>query len=88
MVTIKDPEKKIIFMNIKDLGEVHAAFYTSLLESVSGKPTARRIGEIFVEFKVNVQANRCSNLWVPSYDNLCTRPDKSGLDFFTTFKTS
>lgn len=62
MVTIKDPEKKIIFMNIKDLGEVHAAFYTSLLESVSGKPTARRIGEIFVEFKVNVQANRCSNL--------------------------
>ena len=71
MVTIKDPEKKIIFMNIKDLGEVHAAFYTSLLESVSGKPTARRIGEIFVEFKVNVQANRCSNLWVPSYDNLC-----------------
>ena len=58
MVTIKDPEKKIIFMNIKDLGEVHAAFYTSLLESVSGKPTARRIGEIFVEYKV-----RSGSLW-------------------------
>jgi len=37
MVSIKETEKKIIFMNIKELGEVHAAFYTSLLESVSGK---------------------------------------------------
>ena len=58
MTTIKETEKKIIFMNIKDLGEVHSAFYKSLLESVSGKPSARRIGEIFVEYKV-----RSGSLW-------------------------
>ena len=37
MVTIKDNVKKVVFMNIKELGEFHGAFYTSLLESVSGK---------------------------------------------------
>ena len=55
MASIKETDKKIIFMNIIELGEVHAAFFSSLLESISGKTSARRIGEIFVEFKERLQ---------------------------------
>ncbi len=51
MNTLKEGEKKIIFMNIIELGDVHAAFFRCLLESISAKTRARRIGDIFVEFK-------------------------------------
>jgi hypothetical protein len=41
MVKLKETEKKLIFMNIKELGEFHAAFYTSLgsilQNSISGQ---------------------------------------------------
>ena len=37
-------------MNIKELGESHAAFYQEVLESMAGK-SRKRIGEIFLEFK-------------------------------------
>ena len=50
ITTIKDADKKTVFMNIKDLGEVHAAFYQDVLESVMGK-SRKRIGEIFLDFK-------------------------------------
>lgn len=48
--SMKDLDKKTVFMNIKDLGETHAAFYQDILESVTGK-SRKRIGEIFLEFK-------------------------------------
>ena len=47
---MKDADKKVVFMNIKELGESHAAFYQNILESMAGK-TRKRIGDIFVEFK-------------------------------------
>ena len=47
---MKDSDKKIVFMNIKDLGESHGAFYTNLVESVTGK-THKKIGDIFLEYK-------------------------------------
>ena len=50
ITTIKDQDKKVIFMNIKDLGETHGGFYKEILESVTGK-SRKRIGEVFVEYK-------------------------------------
>jgi guanine nucleotide exchange factor VAV len=50
ITAMKDADKKVVFINIKDLGETHAAFYQDILESVSGK-SRKRIGEIFLEFK-------------------------------------
>ena len=47
---MKDTDKKTIFMNIRELGEIHGAFFTSLVECVTRK-SHKRIGEIFVEFK-------------------------------------
>ena len=47
---MKDTDKKLIFMNIRELGEIHGAFYTGLVECVT-KKSHKRIGEIFVEFK-------------------------------------
>ena len=47
---MKELDKKAIFMNIKDLGETHAAFYQDVLESVTGK-SRKRLGRIFLEFK-------------------------------------
>jgi len=48
--SMKDLDKKIIFMNIIDLGETHAGFYHDILASVTGK-SRKRIGDIFVEYK-------------------------------------
>lgn len=48
--SMKDSDKKTVFMNIKELGEIHAAFYQDLLESVTQK-SRKKIGEIFIEFK-------------------------------------
>ena len=50
ITTMKDADKKVVFMNIKELGESHAAFYQNILESMAGK-TRKRIGDIFLEFK-------------------------------------
>ena len=50
IVTIKDADKKIIFMNIKELGESHGGFYKDILEAVTGK-NRKRVGEVFLEYK-------------------------------------
>ncbi len=50
ITSMKDSDKKIVFMNIKELGETHAGFYQDLLESVTGK-SRKVIGEIFLDYK-------------------------------------
>jgi len=50
ITNIKDQDKKVIFMNIKELGETHGGFYKEILESVTGK-SRKRIGEVFLEYK-------------------------------------
>ena len=53
ITTICESDKKIIFMNIKELGDIHTAFFTALFNCVKEKPHAsHRIGEKFIEFKV------------------------------------
>jgi len=47
---IKDVDKKIIFMNIKELGETHGGFHKDILEAVIGK-SRKRVGEVFLEYK-------------------------------------
>jgi len=48
--SIKEQDKKMIFMNIKELGETHGGFYKEILEAVMGK-SRKRIGEVFLEYK-------------------------------------
>ena len=48
--SIKDQDKKVIFMNIKELGETHGGFYKEIVESVTGK-SRKKIGEVFIEYK-------------------------------------
>ena len=48
--SIKDQDKKVIFMNIKELGETHGGFYKEIVESVTGK-SRKKIGEVFTEYK-------------------------------------
>jgi len=50
IVSIKEADKKIIFMNIKELGESHGGFYKEILEAVTGK-SRKRVGEVFLEYK-------------------------------------
>ena len=50
ITSIKDQDKKIIFMNIKELGETHGGFYKEILEAVTGK-SRKKIGEVFLEYK-------------------------------------
>ena len=53
ITTIPESDKKIIFMNIKELGDIHTAFFTALFNCVKEKPYAsRRVGDVFIEFKV------------------------------------
>ena len=47
---MKDTDKKVIFMNIRELGEIHGAFFTGLVDCVTGK-SHKSIGEIFIMFK-------------------------------------
>ena len=47
---MKDSDKKAIFMNIRELGELHGAFFTGLVDCVTGK-SHKTIGEIFIVFK-------------------------------------
>jgi len=52
ITTIKESEKKVIFMNTKELGDIHTAFFTALFNCVREKPYAsKRIGDVFIEFK-------------------------------------
>lgn len=52
ITTISESDKKVVFMNIKELGEIHAGFFTALLDCVKAKPAAkRRVGDVFLEFK-------------------------------------
>ena len=65
ITTITEKDKKIIFMNIKELGDIHTAFFTSLFDCVQGKANAsRRVGEVFLEFKEKFlkYADYCSGL--------------------------
>lgn len=65
ITTISESDKKIIFMNIKELGDIHTAFFTALFNCVKEKPYAsRRIGEVFMEFKEKFlkYADYCSGL--------------------------
>lgn len=48
ITTIKESDKKIIFMNIKELGDVHTAFFTSLFKCVQSNG---RVGDVFIEYK-------------------------------------
>ena len=50
IVTIKEIDKKVIFMNIKELGESHGGFYKDILEAMTGK-SRKRVGEVFLEYK-------------------------------------
>jgi len=50
ILSIKDTDKKIIFMNVKELGENHAGFYKDILEAVTRK-SRKRVGEVFIEYK-------------------------------------
>lgn len=50
VISIKDQDKKVIFMNIKELGETHGGFYKEIIEAVMGK-SRKRIGEVFLEYK-------------------------------------
>ena len=50
IVSIKEADKKIIFMNIKELGESHGGFHKEILDAVTGK-SRKRVGEVFLEYK-------------------------------------
>lgn len=47
---MKDSDKRAVFINLKELGEIHASFYQEILESVTGK-SKKKIGELFIDFK-------------------------------------
>ena len=66
ITTIKDQDKRVIFMNIKDLGDTHSYFYKEILESVTGK-SRKRIGEVFVDYKN----------WFLSYGEYCAQLPKA-----------
>jgi len=50
ITSIKDTDKKIVFMNIKELGENHAGFYKDIREAIMGKPR-KKVGEVFITHK-------------------------------------
>ena len=65
ITTIRESDKKIIFMNIKELGDIHTAFFTALFNCVKARPSSsRKIGEVFLEFKEKFlkYADYCSGL--------------------------
>ena len=47
---MKDQDKAVIFMNIKELGETHTGFYQRIKEAIMGK-SRQTIGEVFLEYK-------------------------------------
>ena len=67
ITTIPESDKKIIFMNIKELGDIHTAFFTALFNCVKEKPYAsRRVGDVFIEFKVIFRKSKLS--WINNMD--------------------
>ena len=85
IISMKDPDKLIVFKNIIELGEIHATFYKELLSSVStnmsvtsSKPKLT-IGEVFLEFKQRflIYGNFCSDLPIAQQklDYLCDREE-------------
>jgi len=55
MLSIKEADKKTIFMNINELSETHTAFYAEIRESVMPNQTIgkqkRSVSEVFIDFK-------------------------------------
>ena len=55
LMSVKEPDKKIIFMNINELHETHTAFYTEIRDAVMQTQTngkrKRSVPEVFIEFK-------------------------------------
>jgi hypothetical protein len=76
ITSIKDAEKKIIFMNIKELGENHAGLYKDIMDSVT-KKSRKRVGEVFLEHKDRFlrYGEYCANLPKAQQmlDHLCTK---------------
>ena len=77
ITTIKESDKKIIFQNIKELGDIHTAFFTELFNCVGSSAAGRiRIGDVFVEFKEKFlkYADYCAGLTLAqiTLEGLCT----------------
>ena len=50
IVKMKESDKRVIFVNIKELGETHGGFYSALVQSVTGK-SHKKVGDIFLDYK-------------------------------------
>ena len=76
ITTIRESDKKLIFMNIKELGDIHTAFFTELFNCVKHERPSLRIGDIFVDFKEKFlkYADYCSGLTVAqvTLESLCS----------------
>ena len=72
ITTICESEKKIIFMNIKELGDIHTAFFTALFSFVKEN---KGVGDVFIKFKEKFlkYADYCSGLTKAqiTLENLC-----------------
>ena len=72
ITTICESEKKIIFMNIKELGDIHTAFFTALFNCVKEN---KGVGDVFIKFKEKFlkYADYCSGLTKAqiTLENLC-----------------
>ena len=85
IISMKEPDKLIVFKNIIELGEIHATFYKELLASVSTNLSANSskpkltIGEVFLEFKQRflIYGNFCSDLPLAQQrlDSLCDKDE-------------
>ena len=65
ITTLKDSDKKVVFANIRELGDIHASFYNDLLESI--KPsTSKSLGHVFLDFKLKflIYGDFCADLTV------------------------
>ena len=75
---MKETDEAIVFSNLKDLGETHAAFYQEILESITGK-THKKLGDIFLEFKTRFlkYGDFCCDLprAMEHLDNLTTKDE-------------
>jgi len=51
MHSLTEEEKRAIFSNTLELYKVHKEFYEHLFKTIKKKPNAKKIGDIFIEFK-------------------------------------
>ena len=77
ITTINECEKKLIFINVKELGDIHTAFYSALFNCVTAPVGShKKVGDVFIEFKEKFlkYADYCSGLPKASctLDQLCT----------------